>query len=491
MKHLLLHISRTALRKPIVGIVTSLCMATLPGAGLAHAETLVITGGTVIDGTGTAPFENYSVLIENGRITAIGQDVEMPEGASIIDATGKFLIPGLMDANGHMTFLGLVEEIAKFEGRIHEIAIESAQFALKGGVTTVFDTAGPREPLIKAREMINAGEVPGSRLYIAGNIIGFDGPFSDDFLYDSEYIDVESTTDPKLLETQARLNEIWSQGVGNYLVGLGPEEVRPIIAEYVKKDIDYVKYASSVHDPAKKFIMFSPRVQRVIVEEAHKAGLTVQAHITTPESLDMAIEAGVDIITHGAIIGHHSMPEDAMQKMLERSVAVSVNMAPQFRRDMLKKLGFDHGVEGLELHQSNRKVLYENGVHLMMATDQNIKNPLLGLPPELQDVNGQIGEGHFEGLLALEEIGVKPMDILKIATSNIAKGYKVDKDIGSLEVGKIADILILEKNPLEKADNYRSLHTVIKDGKVVDRDALPTAPVISPLWSSSGPEDSD
>ncbi|SVD26020.1 uncharacterized protein METZ01_LOCUS378874, partial [marine metagenome] len=146
--------------------------------GVVYGESkdrLAITGATIIDGTGNRPISNGTILIEDGKITSVGKnrDITIPDNYKKIQARGKFLIPGLMDANLHL-FLNIdLETLIKHEDRYHEIVIEAAQIALKTGQTTVFDTWGPRSALVKARDMINAGEVPGSRIYLAGNIIGF------------------------------------------------------------------------------------------------------------------------------------------------------------------------------------------------------------------------------------------------------------------------------------------------------------------------------
>ena len=97
------------------------------------------------------------------------------------------------------------------------------------------------------------------------------------------------------------------------------------------------------------------------------------------------------------------------------------------------------------------------------------------------DARVKLGEGHFNALVSLEEAGMAPMEVLKSITSNIAKAYKVDKDLGTLEVGKAGDLVILDADPLASARNYRRINSVIKGGKVIDIASLPTAPVISAL----------
>jgi adenine deaminase len=90
-----------------------------------------------------------------------------------------------------------------------------------------------------------------------------------------------------------------------------------------------------------------------------------------------------------------------------------------------------------------------------------------------------LAQGHFTWFKAMEEKGCLPMEMLRAATRNIAEAYGKDQDLGTLEPGKIADVIVLDKNPLQAADNYRSIHTVIQDGVVVDRDALPTNPILT------------
>jgi imidazolonepropionase-like amidohydrolase len=144
---------------------------------------LLICGATIIDGVGSKPIEGRAIWIEGGRIKAIGQRSEFashPE-AKILNAQGQYAIPGLIDTNVHLVGTLFLDEFVRFEGRYEELIAEAAQVALKNGLTTVCDTWGSRQALIAVREKINAGTIPGSRILCAGNIIGLDGPFSENF----------------------------------------------------------------------------------------------------------------------------------------------------------------------------------------------------------------------------------------------------------------------------------------------------------------------
>ena len=109
-------------------------------------------------------------------------DVKIPADAQTIDATDRFITPGIIDTNVHLVLMIVPEFYAKYEGHLEEIALQSAQVALKYGVTTVRDSWGPLQALLNVRDRINRGEVVGARTLVAGNIVGLSGPFGANFL---------------------------------------------------------------------------------------------------------------------------------------------------------------------------------------------------------------------------------------------------------------------------------------------------------------------
>ncbi|MYC87901.1 MAG: amidohydrolase family protein [Gemmatimonadales bacterium] len=467
--------------KPGTLLLLTFILAESADPSIAAGQTLAVIGATVIDPLAEAPLEDGVVVMTDGRIAAVGPAgaVDVPAGTSVIDARGRYVIPGLMDANVHL-YLNLdIETLIKYEGRYDEIVLEAAQLTLKTGQTTVFDTWGPLAPLAKARDMIDAGEAPGSRIYFAGNIIGFDGPLSRDFRGEAAAHVSRAFVN--------RTNEAWERGTGRGLMWLTPDSVRAAIREYTGTGVDFLKYGSSSHVEM-YFISFSERVQRVIVEEGHRAGMTVQTHTTSVESLDMAIEAGVDIITHGDISGPIvPIPMETMRKLVERDIAVSVLPITKRRLEALQ----EHNPDGtltpyMVVGRENQARMIEAGVSMLLSTDAGIKHPVLlaessTIASDTVDQRTKLGEGHFNALVALEELGMEPMEILRSATSHIARAYELDGEIGSLQPGMIADLVILDANPLEAARNYRSIHAVIKEGRRVDVEALPVAPIISVL----------
>lgn len=443
---------------------------------------LIISGATIIDGNGGAPLKDGTIAIDGGRIVAIGRNVNIPAGgARRIDARGKFIIPGLMNANVHLFGAITLERLARHYDDFEGVIAEAAQVVLKNGLTTVFDTWGPRRPLMAVRDKINAGELPGSRFFCAGNIIGFDGLFSPDFF--AKASEVVSTAFSK------RFNAMWVENVGRHLMWLSPEQVAKEIRTYISKGIDFVKYASNDHGAYPGcFLTFSPRVQQAIVEEAHRAGLTAQAHTHTVEGVQIAAEAGCELLQHVNVTGPVSMSEPLLELLAKRKTGCVVFPWTRKAMDWIEANDSD-GVRNLwQAMDVNARNLIRAGATILLATDSMLLGPEVTSDPLMkkgwaampEDMNlVALGTGHFFWMRAMEEKEFPPMEMLKAATKNIAVAYGKDKDLGTLEQGKIADLLILDKNPLDAADNYRTINMVIKDGVVVDTGALPVKPILT------------
>ncbi|WP_236795489.1 amidohydrolase family protein [Amycolatopsis sp. GM8] len=445
---------------------------------------LLLTGATVIDGVSDKGVEGQAILTENGRIVAIGRpgDLPIPADAETIDYSGKFIIPGLLNANVHLLVSALFETLVKYEGRYEELITESAQVALKSGMTTVFDTWGPRRALMAVRDRIDQGLVPGSRIRCAGNIIGFEGPFSDDF--DKRIPGVGSTN------FVDRVNATWVENTGRHLMWLTPEEVGKEVRTYIERGIDFVKYASNEHGgtSAGAFIEFSERTQRAIVEEAHRAGVTAQAHTGSVEGLRIAIEAGCDLVQHCNMTGPTEIPRETLELFARGNCGAVVFPLTDNGLKVLKESISDFEWTMWKASDANARNLINSGATILLANDGGIlapevmnepmlKGSWMGLPED--EGLGRMATGHFVWLRAMEEKGMSPMALLHAATRNIAKAYKVDDDLGTLEAGKIADMVVLDKDPLQSAKNYQSIHAVIKDGALVDLDALPEQPLLT------------
>ena len=146
-------------------------------------------------------------------------------------------------------------------------------------------------------------------------------------------------------ETVRRINEMYEWGTGRELIYMGPEQVRVAIRKYLSHDIDFVKYAVSGHSPSDSgfMLLFSPGVQRIIIDETHERGMTAQTHTTTVESLRMAVEAGADLMQHPDVTGRELIPDELAQTIANRKIPCAISIAPQ--RFLRHSLGENFGAD--------------------------------------------------------------------------------------------------------------------------------------------------
>lgn len=461
---------------------------------VAMADTgIVITDVTLIDGTGAGPRRNVTVRVQDGVITDLGAAEEMPGDAEHIDGRGKYLLPGFIDANVHASIYGNAtrrETVVRYGHRNTELALEFAQRQLKYGVTTVRDSYGALEPLMEVRDRIDSGEAIGARLLVAGNIVGWGGPFSMTFSLMRE---------SELTLFQAMWNDHIAQGVGEDLMDMGPEEVRVAINTYLDKGPDFIKYGGTSHFFKPSLIGFSPRIQKVIVEETHKRGLIAETHATSPEALRMSVEAGIDLIQHPEILTR-DYPEDLIDLIVERDVICGLRSntlaGEPWREHLATRLRVEAELEGAaaprtsaerrdrerqlnrdyEIQRRNAERLIARGCRITIATDN-----YQGRAPEFRKTpKPEIHEAGIGSILAIEglvELGMSEMDAIVAATRNGAIAAGLLDRIGTIEIGKDADMLLLSADPLADISNIRKLDTVIARGRRVNINALPESPL--------------
>lgn len=440
---------------------------------------LLISDVTLIDGASDRAEANRSILIDGGRIRDIAPAglLESQADVEIVDGRGKYAIPGFINADVHLMGDIRLEHLVRHETCFDDLITEAAQIALKGGVTSLFDTWGPLESLARVRDGINSGATPGSRIYCCGNILGVDGPLSEDFFPDAARV-----ASPTLMRT---MNARWSQGVGPELCWQTRDTVVQRVKAYIEKGVDFIKFAGNDHRGLGAQL-FSSRVQDAIISEAHRAGLKALAFAITPEAIQSTVAAGCDISS--SVSGAVALPEETLRLITDRKVAVRTYPVTRRRLAWLAKRSGGQPSPTYAVREANIQNLIEMGATLIMATDgalvaqQAYEDPVFAsiLASDPEDGRAsELGAGHFHWLQAMEELGYPPMKILKAATSDVARSYGVDTDLGTLEPGKFADILLLNANPIEGAQNYKSIDRIIKEGALVNTAQLPNAPILS------------
>ncbi|MEO6445831.1 MAG: amidohydrolase family protein [Gemmatimonadaceae bacterium] len=458
---------------------------------------IAVVGGTLIDGTGAPARGDVTIVIRGARLAAIGPraSTAIPRGARVVEAGGRFITPGFVDSNVHVSLYSGLENFARYEDRFVDVAIEAAQLHLKAGVTTVRDSYGMLGPLKGARDAIRRGEVPGPRMYVAGNIVGWGGPFSFSFT---------GRPQENLSLFQEQMNDAITQGAGEELVNLAPESLREAINRYLDRGVDFLKYGGTSHFGFPVFIGFSERAQRTMVEAVHARGLVAETHSTTPEGILMSLRAGVDVVQHPEVLDV-PISDEIVREYVERKVicAMLVNTmtgAPwqeyltrtrredstrQARLDSARARGTterarttaelrrDAGNRELAIRRANAQKLIAAGCVTTIATDN-----YLGQAPEFRREPKAAwqdpGTGSLAAIEGLVELGMTPMQAIVASTRNGALSSKALADYGTLEVGKSADLLVLAADPLADIHNIRRLETVIVQGRVVDPATLPT-----------------
>jgi imidazolonepropionase-like amidohydrolase len=482
-------------------------MLAAPLLAQRSAQTTAIVGATVIDGNGGAPLQNATVVVSGSRITAVGPkaSVAVPAGATVIDGAGKFVTPGFVDTNVHLSLYGggnggandRYETAVKYWDRAADVTLEAAQLHLKYGVTTVRDSYGALLPLIETRDRIKRGEAAGPRMLVAGNIVGWGGPFSVSFSVIKEQ---------GLTLFQEQFNDFITQGAGEELMDLTPDELRAAINKYLDKGPDFLKYGGTSHWNFPTFIGFSPEAQRAIVEEVHKRNLVAEIHSTNIEGLRLSLEAGVDLVQHPEVVGDREMPDALVQLFVKNKVIGSMlvntitgsawTRADKQRSEALKKRA-DQEKEGaakaartdaerrartgeeqlqIQMRRLNAIKLIKAGVTVTLGTDN-----YLGAAPEFRRTpkpeSQDPGIGTIIAIEGLVELGMTPAQAIVSATKNGALACKALAEFGTIETGKIADLLVLDADPLADIKNIRKLKTVMRDGKIIDGSTLPTTPV--------------
>jgi imidazolonepropionase-like amidohydrolase len=467
-----------------------------------------IVGATMIDGNGGQPLRDATIVVVGNRISAVGPRaaVQVAKDAVVVDGAGKYVTPGFIDTNVHLSLYGgspgdRYETMSKYQPQSAVLVLEAAQLHLKHGVTTVRDSYGQLIALKEVRDAIARGEAVGPRMLVAGNIVGWGGPFSVSF---------SLIRDQGLTLFQEQMNDLITQGSGEELMDMVPEELRVAINSYLDKGPDFIKYGGTSHWYNPTFIGFSPDAQKVLVEETHKRGLVAETHSTSPEGLRLSVLAGIDLIQHPEVLVPREMPDELARLIAERGVICSMlvntvtgsawekylkDKAEAERKQAaaekeagsaakhaqtlaeLRKERREFGVD-TEVRRRNAQKLIQAGAVVTIGTDN-----FWAAAPEFRRVRKRESQEHGLGsIIAIEglvELGMTPAQAIVSATKNGAAACKSLKDFGTLEAGKIADLLILDADPLADISNIRKLNRVMREGRFIDTSKLPDNPVFS------------
>ncbi len=440
---------------------------------------IAIVNATVIDGTGAPPRAATTVVIQDGVITALqAADRPVPQGARVIDGAGKFVLPGFVDVNAHLTAYSGHEALVRYGHRLGEVAVEMAQLNLKAGVLTVRDSYGVLPALAWAKDQFERGIVPGPRVLAAGNILGWGGPWS------ATAPGVGAAGTRTLFQEQ--FTSLITQGAGEELIGLLPGPLTEAVNRYLDKGPDFIKYGATAHSFQSPYLLFSEQAQKVIVEVTHRRGRLVEVHAGSLDGLRMALQAGVDLVQHPEI--QPELPDDLIRQFVDKRVtcAVHANMITGPIWTQYDSRPRAPVPQSTAVSRRNAQALIKAGCRIAVASDSVSPGP-----PEFSRGATSVwttalapGSATLLSIEGLVELGMSPQDAIVAATRNGAEAAGGRGTFGTVREGQLADLILLGANPLDDIRNIRKIEAVLRQGVPVNTAALPTRPV----WSG-GPRD--
>jgi imidazolonepropionase-like amidohydrolase len=396
---------------------------------------ILIRNVTLIDGTGSLPVPNAVLVIQDGKIFHAGPATDWRDNGEEwlnLDLHGKFVLPGLIDAHVHLSGSGEADSQFRADhGNMTLKILSNAQKNLSAGITTVRDLGGWNKLEFAVRTWIQQGAFAGPRMCLAGRFISITEAGAD-------YYD------------------------GMYRVADGVDEVRRAVREQVKHGADLIKIgvtgAVLVENGAPGATHFNEDEIHALVQEARKFGRSVAAHAHGEEGILIALHAGVRTIEHGTFL--HRSPE-AISYMAEYGIFLVPTLKVGWDIILAKDPNVpDWIMENNKALQGDAelslRLAYEAGVPIAMGSD-------VGTPLNYH------GENTLE-LYWMQQAGLSAMDAIVAGTGNAARALGWDSWLGTLEKDKVADLIVLDTNPLDDlrtiADK-KHLQFVMKDGMVV------------------------
>jgi imidazolonepropionase-like amidohydrolase len=433
--------------------LTSTLLASLLAAAGLRAEVKVLQGFTLIDGTGRAPAANSAMVVTDGRITWVGPTAQLkaPAGAEIVELRGKFVMPGLINLHGHIGNTVALAQDAKFYNRksIEENLRTYAQY----GVTTVQSLGTDQDLIFQVRDEQRAGRPAVARVYTSGR----------GFVFKDGYGGL------------AGVNATYAQ----------PGEIGPVVAKLAAQKVDVVKFW--LDDDVGLFPAKMPApMTQAIIDAARGHGLRTVSHIFYLEDAKRVVRQGIAGLAHSVrdqpvdqelielmkskgvwqmaatlyreatMFAYGTTPAYLNDPFFTRSVSDTTRQllaSPERQKTISSAPHFKHYPAFLETAQRNLKKLSDAGVKVGFGTDTG--------PP------GRFpGFGEHVELELMVEAGLTPMQVIRAATRNGAE-FLGARDLGTLEVSKWADLVVLNANPLVNIRNSRSIHAVYIAGNEV------------------------
>lgn len=442
-------------RIAITLFVAGLCLTTLSAQ---PKKRLALVGGMLLDGYQVPARHHAAILIEDDKIVQVGpaSSVSIPPGTTVIDTSGRTMLPGLIDLHVHLMILGHGDYgrwfpwIAKHgTERVMEI---SAKQLLMAGVTSAVDLVAPLKESLSVRDRINKGEIPGPRMWMSG-----------------PWITKTLGNYPPELKFQIQISN--------------PEEAARATEELAKAGVDVIKaYPMSLQE------------YKAVAETAHKHRLRVHAHVYDGQHLRDALDAGIDVLTHVGAASRQTYDPELVRQIVEKSRPVVPTAAlwfdigpatvdfPERLQDPRLKADFPPDIykEVQDSFKNPHALGYFRNMNRVMLFGAPLvkqwiaSGAVLGMGTDSGTPMNFHTEALWRELKVFVEQGMPPLRAIEAATRINAQILGRGNDLGTIEVGKLADVIVVKGNPLVNIFALDDPQVVVKGG-VVFKGGPPSA----------------
>jgi imidazolonepropionase-like amidohydrolase len=408
-----------------------LSLAVLLFAASARAQVTVLTRATMIDGSGAGPQKDTTIVLENGRIREIGRASKLsnPDGAIVVDLDGRFIVPGIINAHGHVG--------AKTEPQLRQYALY--------GVTTATSMQTDPDEVVQVREGQKRGELRGARV---------------------STVKYRFAPDPAVAT---------------------PQQARAKVDEVIAAGADYIKlWVDGGFGTRAKL---TPEFCAAVLDQARKHGKLTFGHAYELSDAKMLVERGLNVLAHN--IRDREVNAEIISLLIQHNVTLIptlirdeflfaygdapawiddpffLKFVPLERLKMLKTKIRDEQAKhpqralfkaGFEMNKTNLKRLSDAGVRIALGTDS-------GGAADRFFIQGYSEHREMELMV---QSGLSPMQVIQSFSKGGSEALGIEKEFGTLARGKAADLLVLERNPLDNIANMRSIQTIYLGGKKFD-----------------------